>query len=95
MPLTLCVLLWAHPGRDVQLDEYETAVLALLPAHGGSVVSRLRAIEAGESPTEVQIIEITDEAALEAFMSDAARLALSPLRELSVARTEVIRVTPV
>ncbi len=93
MPLTLCVLLWAHPGRENQLGEYEDAVLALLPAYGGTVVSRVRNAEANESATEVQVIELVDEAALESFMADPARLALAPLRDQSVARTEIIRVT--
>ena len=95
MALTLCVLLWALPGRDDQLAEYEDAVLALLPAHGGTVVSRVRNIEANESPTEVQVIELVDDAALESFMADPARLALAHLRDASIARTDVIRVTPV
>ncbi len=95
MPLTLCVLLWALPGRDTQLAEYEDAVLALLPEHGGTLMSRVRNIEANESPTEVQVIELVDEAALASFMADPARLALAPLREASIARTEVIRATQI
>jgi len=93
MPLTLCVLLWALPGREHELGEYEDAVLALLPAHGGTVVSRVRNTEANESATEVQVIEFVNDAALESFMADPARLALAPLRDQSVARTEIIRVT--
>jgi uncharacterized protein (DUF1330 family) len=93
MPLTLCVLLWAHAGRETHLGEYEDAVLALLPAHGGTVVSRVRNTEANESATEVQVIEFVDDAALENFMADPARLALAPLRDQTVARTEIIRVT--
>jgi uncharacterized protein (DUF1330 family) len=93
MPLTLCVLLWAHPGREVQLGEYEESVLALLSEHGGAVLSRVRNDEANESPTEVQIIEFVDEAAVESFMADPTRLSLAPLRDECIARTEVIRVT--
>lgn len=93
MPLTLCVLLWAHAGRETQLGEYEDAVLALLPAHGGTVVSRVRNTEANESATEVQVIELVDDAALESFMADPTRRGLANMRDESVARTEIIRVT--
>jgi len=31
-PLTLCVLLWAHPGAEESLTAYEDQVLALVPA---------------------------------------------------------------
>jgi len=93
MSVTLCVLLWAHPGREGQLGAYEDAVLSLLPAHGGAVVSRVRNDEIGEAPTEVQVIELADEGALESFMADPARRALAGMREESIARTEVLRVT--
>lgn len=95
MPLTLCVLLWAKPGHEDELTDYEDAVLALLARHGGSVVSRVRSITATEAPTEVQVLELVDEAALESFMADPERLALGLLRDRSVARTQIIPVTPV
>lgn len=42
MTLTLAVLLWPHLGEDEALCAYEDEVLALLPAYGGRVVSRVR-----------------------------------------------------
>ncbi len=37
----------------------------------------------------MQIIELPDEAALDAYMADPRRLAAAPLRDRSVARTEI------
>ena len=50
---------------------------------------------AANGPYEVQIIELPDEAALDAFMADPRRVASAPIRDRSVARTEIARVTQV
>lgn len=54
MTLQLCVLLWANDGHEAALTEYEDAVLALVPKHGGRVVSRVRRISSGNEPLEVR-----------------------------------------
>lgn len=91
-PLTLCVLLWSHPGEEKGLSAYEDTVLALLAEHGAVVSSRVRRKDAGDGPLEVQVIEFPDQAALDAYMSDPRRLACAELRERVVARTEVMDV---
>lgn len=88
--LALCVLLWSAEGREDDLADYEDRVLALLPAHGGRLISRVRAVEGG--PTEVHVLEFPSEEALSAFSADPAREALSALREHVVRRAEVLRV---
>jgi hypothetical protein len=93
-PLTLCVLLWSHPGEEDGLSAYEDEVLALLPEHGAVVASRVRRRGAGDGPLEVQVIELPGQAALDAYMSDPRRLASAGLRERVVARTEVFEVDP-
>ncbi len=96
MPLTLCVLLWPVDGQEDRLATYEDAVLALIPEHGGSVVSRVR--RAGgdhDQPYEVQVIELPDASALESYQADPRRMALAGLREQAIARTEIIPVTVV
>jgi len=95
MALTLCVLLWSHDDEEESLAAYEDAVLALLPDHGASLRSRVRRSEAGEGPLEVQVIELPDETALEAYLADPRRTALAAQRDRSVARTELFRVEPV
>jgi uncharacterized protein (DUF1330 family) len=93
--LQLCVLLWAVPGREADLSAYEDTVLALMPRHGGRVVSRVRRIDGEEGPIEVQLIDLPDEAALESYRTDPARVALAETHRSVIERTEVIRVTTV
>jgi aminoglycoside 6'-N-acetyltransferase len=95
MPVTLCVLLWAVPGNENTLIEYEDLVLARLDAYGARVLRRVRNVQSSTSPFEVQLIELPTEDALAQFMEDPDRLALSDLRAQGVARTEVITVSNV
>jgi uncharacterized protein (DUF1330 family) len=92
MALTLCVLLTAKPGNEARLVEYEDQVLALLGRHGARLLQRVRAIDPQDAPQEVHLIEFPSEAALQEYMDDPARLALTDLREQGIAGTEVLRV---
>ena len=93
--LHLCVMLWAREGMAGALADYEDQVLALLPAHGGRVVNRVRTRPHRSEPDEVHVLEFPDEAALDAYLNDDRRLALADLRERTIARTDILRVTPV
>jgi uncharacterized protein (DUF1330 family) len=91
--LTLCVLLWAADGRADALAAYEDEVLVLLGRHGGRVVERVRRVGGTSGqPTEVQVLELPDDAALRAYLADPDRAALVGRRVAAVARTEVIPV---
>lgn len=91
--ITLCVLLWPHPGQDEALTDYEDQVLALLGRHGATLVSRVRNPGFTEVlPYEVQVIEVPDQAALDGYLQDPDRTALSGLRDRAIARTELMRV---
>lgn len=92
MALTLCVLLWPVPGQDDALTAYEDEVLALLGDHGAQVVSRVRRADDTAGPLEVQVIELPDEDALQAYLADPRRLASSDVRDRAIARTEMFRV---
>ncbi len=93
MPLELCVLLWPTPGSDEALTAYEDTVLALVPAHGGRVVSRVRRDDGGPGPLEVQVIHLPDEEAMQSYLADPVRAALADEHRRVIARTEIIRVT--
>lgn len=96
--LTLCVLLWAVPGHESLLAEYEDRVLGLLAGYGARVVNRVRAADAADTPDgpcEVQILEFPSAAELDGFMADPARVALAAMRDRAIARTELIKVDPV
>jgi hypothetical protein len=88
----LCVLLWAHPGHEDALVEYEDRVLALVPVHGGTVLQRARTSGEGENPLEVQFSRFPSEEAMQAYLADDRRVALAAERDRVVARTELMRV---
>lgn len=91
-PLTLCILLWAHPGAEEALTAYEDQVLALLPDHGGRVIQRARSKGAGGYPLEVHILEFPSPRALDDYVADSRRQALAGDRDRAIAKTEVIEV---
>jgi uncharacterized protein (DUF1330 family) len=90
MSLTICVMLWAAPGREHFLAEYEDQVLERLAAYGAQVLIRVRSQDG--DPTEVQLLRFPSEAQLDGFLKDPERLALADLREQAIARTELRRV---
>lgn len=91
-PVELCVFLWAHPGQEEALVAYEDRVLALVAAHGGTVLQRARTSGEGGHPLEVQFSRFPSEAALQAYLADDRRVALAAERDRVVARTELMRV---
>jgi len=90
--VTLCVLLWARLGKEMELAEYEDRVLALLPDHGGKILNRVRPVGGEAEPAEVHLLQFPDDAALEAYMVDERRTALARDREVAIERTEILRV---
>ena len=96
MPLTLCVLLWAVDGGEDRLAAYEDEVLDLVPEYGGAVVSRVQRVGSErQQPYEIQVIELPDQQAMDDYLADPRRTALSELRDAAVERTEIIPVNPV
>jgi uncharacterized protein (DUF1330 family) len=93
--VTLCVLLWARAGQERMLLDYEDRVLGLLPAHGARITSRVRSLDSDHGPLEVQVIEFPSEQAIDAYMRDPARVALSGQRAKAIERTEMFRVARV
>ena len=95
MEVNLCVLLWAHDGRDADLSAYEDQVLGLLTEHNGQVVHRARTVPRNsnsDEPTEVQLLRFASEAALDSYMLDPRREALADQREKAIAMTEIMRI---
>jgi uncharacterized protein (DUF1330 family) len=89
--MLLTAILWANPGQEKLLVEYEDAVLQLIPKHRGRVIERVRAEQPGDGPYEVQLIELPSEEALADYMIDPARVALADVHKKAIARTEVLR----
>ena len=93
--MKLCVLLWAVPGQEQQLIEYEDLVLSRLAVYDARVIQRVRSQAAAADPLEVHILEFPSEDALEQYLADPARASWSALRDRSIARSEVLRVEAV
>lgn len=89
--ITLVALLWAHPGHEQELIAYEDTVLALIPAHGGRVLSRVRRTDSSDGPFETQVIEMPSDEAIAAYMIDPVRVALADTHARAIARTDVVR----
>ena len=89
---TLCCLLWAAPGEEDALRRYEDAVLALVPEHGGTVVQRAVGDGSDGQPHEVQLLRFPDPAALDRYVADPRRQAMSDERDRVVARTDLFTV---
>ena len=95
MEVNLCVLLWAHEGRDAELSAYEDQVLSLLAEHDGHVIQRAKTVAGNgtsDEPTEVQLLRFASDAALDGYMQDDRRVALARQRETDIVMTEVLRV---
>ena len=95
MEVNLCVLLWAHEGRDAELSAYEDQVLGLLAEHDGHVIQRAKTVARNgnsDEPAEVQLLRFASDAALDGYMRDARREALAGQRDAAIAMTEVMRI---
>ena len=96
MALTLLVQLWAKPEAEQLLIDYEDQVLARLELYGARVLQRVRTVDAeADRPFETHVLEFPSEAALDRYMADPQRVALSELRDRAIARTDLQRVTVV
>lgn len=92
MSVNLCVLLWPNTGAEIALIEYEDRVLELMPNHGARVLQRTRTDGADGAPLEIQILEFPSQTALDAYLVDERRTALSRERDAAIDHTEIFPV---
>ena len=92
MTQAMYVFLWAHPDMEEALSDYEDAVLSLVPEHGGTVVHRTWTDGAEGRPLEIQLFEWASASAMDSYMADPRRTALSAQRDRAIARTEIVPV---
>jgi hypothetical protein len=90
--IDLCCLLWALPGQEAALSEYEDEVLALVVPHGGVIVSRVVGDGVDGAPHEVQVYHFPARASLDGYLNDPRRIALSDRRDRVVGRTQLFPV---
>ena len=92
MSVRVCLLLWAEPGAEAKLVDYEDRVLRLIEDHGGRVLQRARTDGREGAPLEIQILEYPSRDAFDAYLADGRRAALAADRDAAIARTEVLDV---
>lgn len=92
-PVILCCFLWAVQGEETALSHYEDSVLALVPEHRGTVLQRARSDGTDGRPHEIQLFRFEGQAALDGYLQDPRRVALSGERDRVVARTELFPVS--
>jgi hypothetical protein len=89
---TFYVFLWSCPGMNEALIAYEDAVLALVDEHDGHVMQRARTDGADGRPLEIQLLEWVSQEAMDGYLADSRRTAMSADRERAIARTEIVPV---
>ncbi|MBL7256880.1 hypothetical protein [Paractinoplanes lichenicola] len=87
--LLLVAIVDMSPADPARGRQYEDAVLALLPRHGGTLERRLHSTDAH---SEVHLIRFESRAGYDAFMTDPDRLALRASFAEAAPTTRVIEV---
>jgi uncharacterized protein (DUF1330 family) len=91
-PIELCCLLRALPGAEAALHSYEDKVTALVPDHGGELLSRVIGDGADGAPHEVHVYRFPNQTALDSYLADPRRAAMSGERDRAVAATTLFPV---
>ena len=81
------------PGHESEGSDYERTVLRYWREHGGEVIAAFRPApwaDGTRAADEVQLLRISTREQIDAYMKDERRLALAPVRDRSIASTEVV-----
>ena len=81
------------PGHETEASDYERTVLAYFREYGGEVIAAFRPApwaNGTRAADEVQLLRIGSREQIDAYMKDERRLALAPIRDRSVASTEIV-----
>jgi uncharacterized protein (DUF1330 family) len=90
-PLKITAKLWVKDGRFAGFQTFETAAFAIMATHGATIINVQQTHDARDGlPHETHDLEFPDVHSFEAYKSDPALVALAPLRESCIAKTEVV-----
>jgi hypothetical protein len=98
--IALTQLIYVHPGKEKEFEEFEAIVLPLLPRYSGELLLRLRpgagSVIAGayEVPYEVHLVSFEDESGLAGYSSDEVRQRFLHLKQESVRSSLLFKGTP-
>ena len=91
--IVVIVSLFIHPGREGQFRQFETAAAHLMKKYGGHIERVIRPTTSPSTnmlPHEVHVVTFPSLERFEAYRADADLANLAALRQVAIARTEVI-----
>jgi hypothetical protein len=89
----LVVSLTYVPGHETEASDYERTVLGFFREYGGEVLGAFRPgpwANGTRAADEVQLLRIGTREQIDAYMKDERRVALAPVRDRSIASTEIV-----
>ena len=95
----LTQLIYLSEGHEAAFDQFEDAVLRLLPKYRGELLLRLRPGQASkidgssEAPYEIHVVRFESDNDLLRYSNDEERKRLLPLKEQSVRTSLLIKGT--
>lgn len=91
--LILVASLFIHPGREVEFRQFETEAARIMKKYGGHIERAIRPTvsgQSGSSPHEIHIVSFPSLEQFEAYRGDPDLAKFTPLRQVAIARTEII-----
>jgi uncharacterized protein (DUF1330 family) len=90
-PLVIVALLFIHPGREKEFEQFETAAESIMSCHGGRLERRIAVISGAnpDQPYEVHIVTFPDEASFARYRTDADLQALAELRTRAIRHSTI------
>jgi uncharacterized protein (DUF1330 family) len=91
LKLTVVVTLYVHPGRAAEFEQFESAAVAIMSRHGGTIARRIGLMTDadGDTPHEVHVVTFPDGASFERYRADPELEALADLRARAIWKTVV------
>jgi hypothetical protein len=91
--VVLVVSLFIHPGREIEFRQFETEAAHIMKKYEGKIERVIRPTVSGQrnsAPHEIHIVSFPSMAQFDAYRGDTELARLAPLRQVALARTEVI-----
>jgi uncharacterized protein (DUF1330 family) len=90
-PVRITARLWIKHGKLASFQKFESTAFTIMNHHGGRVLSVTKNHHSNDGqPHETHTLQFPDVRAFETYKTDPALIALAPLRESCIAKTEVV-----
>jgi len=89
----LVTSLFIHPGQEVEFRQFETEAARVMKKYEGRIEQVIRpsaSVPLGSSPYEIHIVSFPSMEQFEAYRGDVELAKLAPLRQSTIARTEIV-----